>query len=108
MTDNSMGADLYTLVDEEGVEQTFELIDTIEEDGNVYHALVPYYDDPSEDLESDAELVILKVDYDENDEEELMTIDDDDEYERIGNIFMERLEIDDDEIDDEEESEDED
>lgn len=93
MADNmDMGADLYTLVDEEGVEQTFELMDTYEsEDGEVYYALVPYYDNPEEMVEADTELVILRSEEDENGEETLASIDDDDEYERIGQIFMDRL-----------------
>ena len=83
MADYDMGADLFTLTDEEGVEQTFELMDTYEDkDGNVYYALVPYYENPEEMVEADTELVILKSEDD---------VDDDDEYERIGKIFMDRL-----------------
>ena len=45
--EDMMGADLYTLVDEDGVEQTFELMDTYETDeGELYYALVPYYENP--------------------------------------------------------------
>ena len=91
MADYDMGADLFTLTDEEGVEQTFELMDTSEDkDGNVYYALVPYYENPEEMVEADTELVILKSE-DDGDEETLASIDDDDEYERIGKIFMDRL-----------------
>ena len=91
MADYDMGADLFTLTDEEGVEQTFELMETYEDkDGNVYYALVPYYENPEEMVEADTELVILKSE-DDGDEETLASIDDDDEYERIGKIFMDRL-----------------
>ena len=91
MADYDMGADLFTLTDEEGVEQTFELMDTYEDkDGNVYYALVAYYENPEEMVEADTELVILKSE-DDGDEETLASIDDDDEYERIGKIFMDRL-----------------
>ena len=91
MADYDMGADLFTLTDEEGVEQTFELMDTYEDKhGNVYYALVPYYENPEEMVEADTELVILKSE-DDGDEETLASIDDDDEYERIGKIFMDRL-----------------
>ncbi|MBP0956668.1 MAG: DUF1292 domain-containing protein [Oscillospiraceae bacterium] len=87
-----MGADLYTLVDEEGVEQTFELMDTYETDeGELYYALVPYYENPEDMVEADTELVILRSEEDENGEETLASIDDDAEYERIGQIFMDRL-----------------
>ena len=89
--DNEMAADLYTLVDEEGVEQTFEMIDVMEINDERYYALVPYYDDPTKELEADTELVILKAEYDENNEEILASIDSDEEYEKIGGMFLERL-----------------
>ena len=87
-----MGVDLYTLVDEDGVEQTFELMDTYETDeGELYYALVPYYENPADMVEADTELVVLRSEEDENGEETLVTIEDDAEYERIGQIFMDRL-----------------
>ncbi len=90
--DKELGPDLYTLTDEEGVEQTFELMDVYEaEDGELYYALVPYYDNPEEMVEADTELVILRSEEDENGEEVLASIDDDEEYEKIGNIFLTRL-----------------
>lgn len=89
--DMSMAADLYTLVDEDGVEQQFEMLDTMEVDDERYYALVPYYDDPTKEIEADTELVVLKSEYDDNNEETLVSIDDDAEYERIGNMFLERL-----------------
>lgn len=87
---DSFGPDLYTLEDENGELQTFELWDTLEENGEVYYALVPKYDDPEKSLQSDYELVVLKLE-DPSDTETLITIEDDEEYERIGNIFLERL-----------------
>ena len=86
-----MAADLYTLVDEEGVEQTFEMIDVLEIDDQRYYALVPYYEDPSKAVEGDSELVILKSEFDDNNEEILASIDDDEEYEKIGSKFLERI-----------------
>lgn len=86
-----MAADLYTLVDEDGVEQQFEMLDSMDVGDDRYYALVPYYDDPTKEIEADSELVILKSEFDKNNEETLVTIDDDDEYERIGNMFLERL-----------------
>lgn len=91
LNDMSNGADIYTLVDEDGVEQAFEKIDEMDVDDDHYYALVPYYDDPTKELEADSELVVLKSEYDNNGEEMLVTIDDDEEYERVGNMFLERL-----------------
>lgn len=90
LNDMNNGADIYTLVDEDGVEQAFEKIDEMDVDDDHYYALVPYYDDPTKELEADSELVVLKSEYD-GDEETLVTIDDDEEYERVGNMFLERL-----------------
>lgn len=89
--DMEMAADIYTLEDEEGVEQQFELLDVMEVDGERYYALVPYYDDPTKVLEADTELVVLKSEYDDNNDESLVSIDNDEEYEKIGNMFLERL-----------------
>ncbi len=90
--DYESNADIYTLVDEDGEEQLFELVDEYEENGNVYYAFVPYFDDPEAMLGENAELVVLKVEDDEGGSEILSTIDDDEEYERIGNIFIDRIE----------------
>ena len=83
--------DLYTLVDEEGVEQTFELLDIMEVDDDRYFALMPYYEDPEDILDDTAELIVLKSQMDENDEELMILIDDEEEYQRIGQMFLEKL-----------------
>lgn len=83
--------ELYTLSDEDGKEQTFELIDTYVEGDERYYAMVPYFENPDDLIQNDGELVILKSDY-VDDEEMLVTIEDDDEYDRIGAIFLKRIE----------------
>lgn len=90
MADKFDEANLYTLVDEEGVEQTFEMLDAMEVDGKQYFALVPVYDDPEKQVEDDGELVVLTSEIVDG-EEMMASIDDDDEYERIGNLFIDRL-----------------
>ncbi len=81
---------IYTLTDEEGKSQQFEMLDSMEVNDQLYCAMIPYYDS-EQDVASDyGELIILKVVYDNN-EELLTTIDDDDEYQKIGNMFIERL-----------------
>lgn len=89
--DSAFNPDLITLVDEEGNEQAFELLSTMEEEGVTYVALVPYYDDPADSLAEDAELVVLKQ-VEADGEEMLASIDDDAEYDRIGQKFLEELE----------------
>ena len=82
--------EIFTLVDEEGVEQAFELLDVLEIDDERYFALMPYYENPEDLLDDDAELIVLKSDGSEE-EEMMISIDDDEEYERIGRMFLERL-----------------
>lgn len=83
------GPDILTLQDEDGVDHEFEVLDTYEQDDNRYLALVPVEEDALE--EDDGELVILKVDG-ENDDEFLVAIEDEAEFDKISAIFMERLE----------------
>lgn len=90
MSNMEMTPDIYTLVDEEGHEQAFELLDIMEVEDDRYFALIPYYENPEESLEDDGDLVILKSEM-VGDEEMMATIEDDEEYERIGAIFLERL-----------------
>lgn len=92
MADNKeFNPDIYTLVDEEGVEQVFELLDVMEVGDDRYFALTPYYDDPEEMLSSDCDIIVLKSQMDENDEELMVSVDDEEEYQRIGNMFLEKL-----------------
>ena len=90
MSEMEMTPDIYTLVDEEGQEQAFELLDVLELEDERYFALIPYYENPEESLEDDGDLVILKSEM-VNDEEMMATIEDDEEYERVGAIFLGRL-----------------
>lgn len=94
--------DIVSVVDEEGKEHVFEELDRIETDDARYVALLPLYDDAEQMLEDNGELIILKVN-EENGETYLEPIENDEEFEEIGQIFEERL-ADMFEFDDEEET----
>jgi uncharacterized protein YrzB (UPF0473 family) len=96
-------ADLYTLVDEEGNEKLFELIDVLEENGQVYFALIPHIENPEELLEGEVELVVLCAKTDAEGNEILEPIESDAEYERIADLFIARLDEEADEEDGESE-----
>ncbi|MEA5050495.1 MAG: DUF1292 domain-containing protein [Oscillospiraceae bacterium] len=84
--------DLITLTDEDGVEHTFELADTLEHNGNNYVALIAAIEDgANEYLEDDGDLVVMKIVSEENGEEVLELIEDDEEFDEISDIFMDRL-----------------
>ena len=72
--------EIFLLTDENGKESKFELIGETEMDGTVYYAMVPVE-------EKSDEYVILKVVTDENGEDMLESIDDDDEFDKIADIF---------------------
>jgi len=78
--------EIFTLTDEDGVESEFRLLASHELDGVTYLALEPVADNEN------GEYVILRLDYDENTEEEtLVTIDDDDEFDTVADIFDDML-----------------
>ncbi len=76
--------EIYTLTDENGNELHFALLGTLEHEGGVYKALIPVNEDGEEESE---EYVILKCGVDEDGEDILETIEDDDEFDRIADIF---------------------
>lgn len=84
------GPDIVSVTDENGVEHIFEELDRIETDDARYVALTPYYDETAEILDDDGELIILKV-IEEDGETYLEPIEDEAEFDEIGEIFEKRL-----------------
>ena len=79
-----MEVEIYTLQDEEGNEHEFELIGTCEKNGTKYFAMIPAGGEgESEDV---YEYIVLKAVV-EDGEENLVTIDDDDEFDDIADYF---------------------
>ena len=60
MMDMDMQGMLYTLEDEEGNEQEFEVLGELEYEDATYCALVPYHENEEDMLKDDGEFVILK------------------------------------------------
>ena len=88
--DNEYNPDIVSVVDEDGKEHVFEELDRIETDSGRYVALLPMYDDPQQMLDDSGELIILRVE-EENGETYLCPIEDEDEFNEIGQAFEERL-----------------
>jgi len=97
------GMDIVVLTDEEGNETEFEVIDVKEYNGNTYYALIPLEDDAETDDEA-IDFVILKSEIGPDGEEMLVTVDDDDEFYDVADLFedirFDELDYDDDEEDD--------
>lgn len=81
-----------TLTDDEGNDIELEYVDALEHNGTTYMAFFPVVEEDSEDEENEEEygLVILKSQM-ENGEEFLVTIDDEEEIDKVYDLFMEQI-----------------
>ncbi|MEG1972058.1 MAG: DUF1292 domain-containing protein [Oscillospiraceae bacterium] len=88
--DENYAPDLISLVDEDGIEHQFEIVDTLEQNDETYIALVPIYEDAADSLDDTGELVVLKAAADDE-EEYFEAIEDEAEFNLISKLFMDRL-----------------
>ncbi len=80
--------EFFTLTDEEGNEVEFELIGTTEYQGKLYFAMIPAAQELAEEGEEGfCEYVILRVEKDESGEDSLVTVDDDEEFDDVADLF---------------------
>jgi uncharacterized protein YrzB (UPF0473 family) len=77
------------LVDEDGTEHSFALLDIIEVEGSEYAILQPEDEDLTDDEEPEA--IILKITTDDNGEEILADIEDDEEWEKVADYWQEMM-----------------
>ena len=86
------GPNFVTLTDDEGNDVELEYVDALEFNGTTYMAFFPVMEEDSEDEENEEEygLVILKSQM-ENGEEFLVTVDDEEEIEKVYDLFMEQI-----------------
>lgn len=85
MEEELFGDDVLMLEDEEGNNIRFEQIGSCELDGNVYFALIPIDDN------QDDEYIILKQETGEDGEPAFVTIEDDEEFDRVADYFDDAL-----------------
>ena len=85
-----------TLVDEEGHEHRFDLLNIVEVESAKYAVMIPEFQEPESDQE---EAVIFRIETDEEGEEVLVDIEDDDEFAKVCEA-LDELELDDDEEED--------
>lgn len=93
MENENWGEDIISLMDEEGNQSEYKIVACAELDGVEYMALEPIIEDPEEELMDAAELVFLKVseETDEDGEAFLDTIQYDEEFERVAEVFRDKL-----------------
>jgi len=85
---------ILTLTDEDGTDRDFEVVDTLDYEGNTYYALQEYFENV-EDLDNrdendDIEILILKRIV-EDGEESFDTITDDDLFDKLTAMFDARM-----------------
>lgn len=86
---NNNEREFYTLVDEEGTETEFELIGEAEYKGKTYFAMIPATGKGSAEETEDGfcEYVILRRETAEDGSDDLVSIDDDEEFDDVADIF---------------------
>ena len=89
---DEFGPNFVTLTDDEGNDIELEYVDALEHNGTTYMAFFPVVEEDSEDEQNEEEygLVILKSQM-ENGEEFLVTIDDEEEIDKVYDLFMEQI-----------------
>ena len=85
--------DVVILNDEDGKEVKFEFLDVIELDSEEYVILLPIEEESKEKSENDpGEIVILKVeDTDSEDEESYVSVDDEETLNKVFEMFKEKF-----------------
>jgi len=91
--------DVIVLTDEDGKDHEFELIEILEVGDNEYAILAPLDGEATDEEEAEDEAIILRVETDENGERVFSDIDDDEEWERVAEVWESSL---DEELDEDE------
>ncbi len=91
---NNNEIEIFTLTDEDGDDRDFEVVDTLEYEGDTYYALQKYYENVEDldkrDEDADIEILILKRVV-EDGEESFETITDDDLFDKLSAMFDARM-----------------
>ena len=89
--DQDFSADLISLLDEDGKEWKFEILEEIDNDDGVFYALLPAFDDPQEALETDGSYYIFEL-IEEDGEEQLAEVEDEELLNKLSEIFESHFE----------------
>ncbi len=88
---DDFGEDLLTLVDDEGNEHEFEVLDVIDNDDGCFYALLPTFDDPKDQVEAEGAYYIFEA-IEEDGEQQLAEVEDDALLDRLEKEFESRFE----------------
>ena len=98
------GADLLTLIDDEGEEHEFEVLDVIDNEDGCFYALLPTFDDPQDKVDAEGTYYIFEA-IEENGEQQLAEVESEELLDKLAEIFESHFEelYDSDEADEENE-----
>lgn len=82
---------IVVLIDENGEEVEFEHLDTIEMNESEYVVLMPLEGEEADESDTD-EVIILKIEHNENGEDSFVTVEDEDELNAVFEEFKLRME----------------
>lgn len=100
------GADLLTLVDDEGKEHEFEILDVIENEDGCFYALLPTFETPQEKVDAEGTYYIFEA-IEEDGEQQLAEIEDEALLDKLAAQFESRFEeLYDDDFDDDSDDDD--
>ncbi len=88
---NEYAADLITLIDDEGNEHEFEILDVLNNDKGCFYALIPTAKSPEDLVEADGIYYIFE-EIEEDGEKQLAEIEDDDLLDELSEVFEKRFE----------------
>jgi uncharacterized protein YrzB (UPF0473 family) len=85
------GADLLTLVDDEGEEHEFEILDVIDNDDGCFYALLPTFETPQDKVDAEGTYYIFEA-IEENGEQQLAEVEDEALLDKLAELFESRFE----------------
>ena len=85
------GADLITLIDDDGEEHEFEILDVIDNDDGCFYALLPTFEDPQEKVDAEGTYYIFEA-IEENGEQQLAEVEDEELLDKLAELFESRFE----------------
>ncbi|HEX3017494.1 MAG TPA: DUF1292 domain-containing protein [Caproicibacter sp.] len=88
---DEFGPDLLTLVDDEGNEHEFEVLDVIDNEDGCFYALLPTFSDPQEQVDAEGTYYIFES-IEEDGEQQLAEVDDEALLDRLAKQFENRFE----------------
>ena len=82
--------EVFSITDIEGGELQVAVVDTLQENGREYYAVMALTEDGQ--LPEEGELIVGQMETEENGDQYFTEIEDDDEYDRISQTFIDRME----------------